>query len=329
MKRHIVLVIGALAATATIAQGQAKASDPQCADNAAGHAAIQNSCNTAVDLFNYMAPQLGSLVAGGNTTLGQGGSLGGPGHFVISVRGNVLKGSLPEIDNYTPSVTNRQPETINAKDQILAFPAVDFGFGLFAGLPLGVTKVGGVDILLNAAYIPAYSGPGIKVEVPSGSLKIGYGARIGLLEESLIVPGIGFSYMKRDLPTVSIAGDMAGGTSSLNVSDLRVNTSSWRLTASKSLIMFGLAAGVGQDKLSSSAAIQATVAGLSSTSFKGKQDLTRTTYFADFSFNLMLAKLVAEIGSTSGGTVPTYNTYSGTAADASRLFGSVGLRIGF
>jgi len=192
-----------------------------------------------------------------------------------------------------------------------------------------VTKVGGVDILLNAAYIPAYSGPGIKVEVPSGSLKIGYGARIGLLEESLIVPGIGFSYMKRDLPTVSIAGDMAGGTSSLNVSDLRVNTSSWRLTASKSLIMFGLAAGVGQDKLSSSAGIQATVAGLSSTSFKGKQDLTRTTYFADFSFNLMLAKLVAEIGSTSGGTVPTYNTYSGTAADASRLFGSVGLRIGF
>jgi hypothetical protein len=43
----------------------------------------------------------------------------------------------------------------------------------------------------------------------------------------------------------------------------------------------------------------------------------------------MLAKLVAEIGSTSGGTLPTYNTYSGTAADASRLFGSVGLRIGF
>ena len=119
MKRQIVLVIGALAATATIAQGQAKASDPQCADPAAGHAAIQNSCNTAVDLFNYMAPQLGSLVAGGNTTLGQGGSLGGPGHFVISVRGNVMKGSLPEIDNYTPSITTRQPETINAKDQIL------------------------------------------------------------------------------------------------------------------------------------------------------------------------------------------------------------------
>jgi hypothetical protein len=330
MKRYFVLVMGALAATATMAQAQAKASDPQCADGAVGHAAVQNTCNTAVDLFNYMAPQLGSVIAGGNATLGQGGSLGGPGHFVISVRGNVLKGSLPQIDKYSPSVTNRQAETIPAKDQILGLPAVDVAFGLFAGLPLGVTKVGGVDVLLSGNYIPAYSGNGVSVKVPNGSLKIGYGARIGLLEESLIVPGVGFSYMKRDLPTVSLSAKSGvGGANQIDVTNLRVNTTSWRLTASKSLIMFGLAAGLGQDKLSSSGAIQATAAGFTSTSFKGKQDISRTTYFVDVSMNLMLAKLVAEVGQVSGGSVPTYNTFSGTAADASRLFGSVGLRIGF
>ena len=330
MKRRLVLVMGALAATATIVQGQAKGTDPQCADAAVGHAAVQNTCNTAVDLFNYMAPQLGSVIAGGNATLGQGGALGGPGHFAISIRGNVLKGSLPQIDGYSPNVTTRQPETIDTKDQILGLPAVDVAFGLFAGLPLGVTKVGGVDVLLSANYIPEYSGAGVSVKVPNGSLKIGYGARVGLLEESLIVPGIGFSYMKRDLPTVSLrASSGVGGTNQIDVSNLRLNTTSWRLTASKSLLTFGLAAGVGQDKLSSSASIQATAAGFNSTTFKGKQDITRTTYFADFSMNLMLAKLVAEIGSTSGGSVPTYNTFSGTEADASRLFGSVGLRIGF
>jgi hypothetical protein len=329
MKRNFVLVMGALAASATMAQAQAKQSEAQCAQPN-GRQAVENTCNTAVDLFNYMAPQLGSVIAGGNTTLGQGGSLGGPGHFVISVRGNVLKGSLPQIDKYTPSLTTRQPETIGTKDQILGLPQVDVAFGLFAGLPLGVTKVGGIDVLLSGNYIPAYSGAGVSVKVPSGSLKIGYGARVGLLEESLIVPGIGFSYMKRDLPTVSLtAKSGVGGTNQIDVTNLRVNTTSWRLTASKSLIMFGLAAGVGQDKLSSSAQIQGTVAAVSTPTFKGKQDLTRTTYFADVSFNLMLAKLVAEIGSTSGGSVPTYNTFSGTEADASRLFGSVGLRIGF
>jgi hypothetical protein len=330
MKRNLVVVMGALAVTATMAQAQGKVSDPQCADAAAGHAAVQNTCNTAVDLFNYMAPQLGTVIAGGNATLGQGGSLGGPGHFAVSVRGNVLKGSLPQIDKYSPSVTTRQAETIATKDQILGLPAVDVAFGLFAGLPLGVTKVGGVDVLLSANYIPAYSGAGVSVKVPSGSLKIGYGARVGLLEESLIVPGVGFSYMKRDLPTVSLtANSGVGGTNRLDVTNLRVNTTSWRLTASKSLIMFGLAAGVGQDKLSSSAAIQATVAGVSSATFKGSQDLTRTTYFGDLSFNVLLAKFVLEVGSTSGGSVPTYNTFSGTEADASRLFASAGLRIGF
>ena len=327
MKRNFVLVIGALAASASIAQAQNKASDPQCTTTTAGRQALDNTCNTAVDLFNYMAPQLGNVISGGNTTLGQGGSLGGPGHFAISIRGNVLKGSVPRIDQYSPSLTQRAPQTIDTKDQILGLPQVDVAFGLFAGLPLGVTKVGGVDVLLSGNYIPAYSGGGVDVKVPSGSLKIGYGARVGLLEESLIVPGVGFSYMKRDLPTVNVTAQ--SGTNSFDVTNLRVNTTSWRLTASKSLIMFGLAAGVGQDKLSSSAQIQGTVATVPSTQFKGSQDLTRTTYFADLSMNLMMAKLVAEVGSTSGGSVPTYNTFSGTEADASRLFGSLGLRIGF
>ena len=327
MKRNFVLVIGALAASASIAQAQNKASDPQCTTTAAGRQALDNTCNTAVDLFNYMAPQLGSVIAGGNTTLGQGGSLGGPGHLTISVRGNVLKGSLPQIDRYTPSLTQRAPQTIDTKDQVLGLPQVDVAFGLFAGLPLGLTRVGGVDVLLSGNYIPEYSGGGVSVKVPSGSLKIGYGARVGLLQESLVVPGVGFSFMKRDLPTVNLTAN--SGANSFDVTNLRVNTTSWRLTASKSLIMFGIAAGVGQDKLSSSADIRGTVATVSSAQFKGKQDLTRTTYFADLSMTVMLmTKLVVEVGSTSGGSVPTYNTFSGTAADASRLFGSVGIRIG-
>jgi hypothetical protein len=45
--------------------------------------------------------------------------------------------------------------------------------------------------------------------------------------------------------------------------------------------------------------------------------------------NLPLFKIVAEAGQVSGGSISTYNSFSGHAADASRLYGSVGVRLGF
>lgn len=320
MKRNFVLVLGALVATAATAQAQ----EARCNS---GSTPERNACNMSADLFNYMAPQLGAVIAGGNTTLGQGGSLGGLPHFAVTLRGNALWGSLPKVDEYTPSLTSTAATTVETSDQVLGLPTVDAAIGVFGGLPLGVTKVGGIDLLLNASFIPEYSGNGVSVKLPDGSLKVGYGARVGLLQESLLVPGIGFSYVRRDLPTIDLTA--TSGTNSFNVTNLSVETTSWRLTASKSLIMFGLAAGAGQDRYKSSATIQGTVSGVGSASFEGGQEVTRTNYFANVSMNMLIAKLVAEIGQVSGGEIETYNTFNGKAADASRLYGSVGLRVGF
>ena len=324
MKRNLGIIAGALVVSAVSVQAQGAASDPQCSS---AFTEQTNACNTAIDLFNYMAPQLGTAIVGGNTTLGQGGSLGGPGHFAITIRGNALKGSLPQVDKYDPSSSNHELDT---KDQVLGLPAVDAAIGIFGGLPLGVTKVGGLDLLLNGAYIPEYSGGGVSVKVPNGSLKIGYGARIGLLQEGLLTPGIGFSYLKRELPTVDLAAKTGTLGGQFAVNGLSVKTTSWRATASKSLLVLGLAAGVGQDTYDSEAQVEVTTSVAPvATSANVKQSITRTNYFADLSFNMMLAKLVAEVGMVQGGTVATYNTFKGTAADASRLYGSVGLRIGF
>lgn len=324
MKRNLGIIAGALVVSAVSVQAQGAPSDPQCSS---AFTEQTNACNTAIDLFNYMAPQLGTAIVGGNTTLGQGGSLGGPGHFAITIRGNALKGSLPQVDKYDPSSSNHELDT---KDQVLGLPAVDAAIGIFGGLPLGVTKVGGLDLLLNGAYIPEYSGGGVSVKVPNGSLKIGYGARIGLLQEGLLTPGIGFSYLKRELPTVDLAAKTGTLGGQFAVNGLSVKTTSWRATASKSLLVLGLAAGVGQDTYDSEAQVEVTTSVAPvATSANVKQSITRTNYFADLSFNMMLAKLVAEVGMVQGGTVATYNTFKGTAADASRLYGSVGLRIGF
>jgi hypothetical protein len=58
------------------------------------------------------------------------------------------------------------------------------------------------------------------------------------------------------------------------------------------------------------------------------QKVTRTNMFADFSLNFPFVKLAAEIGRVSGGTIDTYNSFSGKRADDPLTYASVGLRIG-
>ena len=293
--------------------------------------ATQDACQQAIDLFQLMAPQLGISITGGNATLGQGGTLGGLGHFVVEVRANGLLGNVPQIQ--TPS-TNGAVQRTNypTKSQVLGLPSADGSIGLFKGLPLGLTNVGGVDLLLSAFYVPSVTANNVSVS-PDSPLKIGYGLRIGALQESLLMPGVSLTIMRRDLPKTTITGTSGGD--SLIVRDLQDNTTSWRLVASKSLILFGLAVGAGQDKYDAKTSVQGVVQGTfgpltnpRSQVIPLSQSLTRTNYFADVSLNMLLAKIVGEIGMVSGGTITTYNKFD-SAPDKSRVYGSVGLRLGF
>jgi hypothetical protein len=211
-------------------------------------------------------------------------------------------------------------------NQFLGLPAVDASIGLFKGLPLGLTNVGGVDLLLSASYVPKVNADNVTVD-PDSPLKIGYGVRVGAIQESLLLPGVSFTFLKRDLPKTTITGTESGA--SLTVSDLDVETTAWRVVASKSLILFSVAAGVGQDTYDASTNVRGTVTGgVTSDNIPMSQKLTRTNYFADLSLNLLLAKIVGEIGMVSGGTVSTYNQFD-SAPDKSRVYGSLGVRIGF
>lgn len=297
--------------------------------------ASQDACQKAIDLFKYMAPQLGTSITGGNATLGQGSSLGGLGHFSVGLRVNAIQGSLPQVQNVTPSVTGATSTKFDTKTQLIPMPTADLAIGLFKGIPLAITNVGGVDLLVSAAYLPEFNSNGVSVKVPNGSLKVGYGARVGILQESLLVPGISVSYLRRDLPTVDIAAN--SGNDSLVVDKLSLKTNAWRVVASKSLLLFGFAAGFGQDKYESSTDIRAHVAArtvpptpaANAGPVSISQSLTRSNVFADLSINLLILKLTGEIGQVSGGTINTFNTFSGKQAADSRIYGSVGARFGF
>jgi len=333
MKLRALISFAALSLAATSVQAQVDTQ--RCPATTNTQRIAQDACQKAIDLFQYLAPQLGTSIAGGNPTLGQGGNLGGLGHFSVGLRVNVLQGSLPQVQNVTPSVNGAVSTRFDTKTQVLPMPTADLAIGVFKGLPLAITNVGGVDLLVSASYVPEFDNSGVTVKVPNGSLKLGYGARVGILQESLLVPGIAVSYLVRDLPTLNIAG--ANGSDSLYVNNLSLKTKAWRVTASKSLIFFGLAAGFGQDKYDASTDVGAHVAARtvppSPAANAGpvsiSQNLTRTNVFADASMNLLLLKLTGEIGQVSGGTINTYNTFSGKQAADSRIYGSVGARFGF
>jgi hypothetical protein len=277
-----------------------------------------------------MAPQLGVALAGGNAMLGQGSVLGGLGHFAVALRGNVFNGQLPRVDQFTQSTNGAQQQELPTKSQVLGLPTADAAIGIFKGIPLVLTNIGGIDALVSASYVPTVNSDNVSIS-PRNNWQFGYGARVGLLSESLVVPGVSATWIERDLPTTDIIG--TAGSNSLEVQNLKVKTQSWRLVASKSLILFGLAVGVGQDKFDQSADISATV---NQNGFTGtatvpdtKQSLTRTNIFGDLSLNLPFFKLTGEIGRSSGGTVNTYNSFAGGRADRSIVYASAGLRFTF
>jgi hypothetical protein len=344
MKRTLVIVAGlSLLATVDVqAQGGGLAA-PVCtvpATSTAAQRVAQDACQQAYDVYQFMAPQLGLAIVGGNATLGQASTLGGLGHFSLGVRGNAFKGDLPDVAAFTQRQSGATPAvTLPTKTQFVGLPAADLAIGLSGGLPLALTNVGGIDLLLSATYVPTIKQDNVTI-TPKQSLQLGYGARIGLLSESIIVPGVSLTYLKRDLPTTTIVGTASyvavpGGatTTTLNITDAKVKTTAWRIVASKSLLFIGIAAGAGQDKYDQSADISATVSntlvGTSTATIPAtSQSLTRTNYFFDASMNLLLLKLTAEVGQVSGGTVNTYNAFGSGRADASRTYFSVGARLG-
>ncbi|MEO7457184.1 MAG: hypothetical protein ABIY52_13050 [Gemmatimonadaceae bacterium] len=325
MKKHLLVAAGLsmLAMSKSGAQGGSN----QCSGQAVQ---AQDACQQAYDLYQFMAPQLGISLAGGNATLGQGTTLGGLGHFSIGVRANVIQGSLPEVDKFQQGFTGAQSRSLPTKDQVLGLPTADAAIGIFKGIPLGLTNVGGIDAIVSAAYVPTITEGAFSV-TPSSNWQFGYGARLGLISESLVLPGVSLTYLQRDLPKTTLAG--TAGNNSLKVSDLTVKTKAIRVVASKSLLLFSFAAGVGRDTYEQAAQVTGTVSGVpiignASATVSAAQDLDRTNVFFDAALNLPLFKIVGEIGQVSGGTVNTFNTFASGRADKSQQYFSLGLRLG-
>ncbi len=290
----------------------------------------QDACQKAIDLFKYMAPQLGGVLAGGNPTQGVAGTLGGLGHFSIGVRANAMNGSLPEVDRVVPNTRGAQQSTYTLDTQPVGFVTADLALGIFKGL--SQTGFGAIDGILTAAYIPVYSGESVEVTVPSGGLKVGFGAKLGILSETAVRPGISVSYVDRELPSVSIVG--TSGEDRLELAGVQVRAKSWRGVVGKKLMFLGLGAGYGRDTYDSNATITVTVAPRSATQggtagpIVLSQKLSRNNVFGTAWIDGRVLRIVGEIGRVSGGSITTYNQFTGAQPADARNYASIGLSIG-
>jgi len=294
-------------------------------------AAAQGSdgCQKAVDLYQYLNSQLGTLVAGGNATLGQGGTLGGLGHFSIGARVNLLNASIPDVQGVNVSSTAPQASGYTTTGKTLLLPEVDGALGLFRGFPIGLTYIGGVDLLGSASYLPAMDQTGVRIGHPTGAIRFGYGIRLGVLQETYLTPGISVTYQERSLPMTTLVAT-ASPTQMFSVRDLNLRTRAWRVVASKNLLWLSLAAGFGRDYYDASAKLTSSVDGQSQPApVSLTVSPTRTNIFGDVSINVIpFVKLVAELGRVSGGSVRTFNSFADDV-NQSRWYGSIGARLAF
>ncbi|NUQ19756.1 MAG: hypothetical protein HOQ09_02235 [Gemmatimonadaceae bacterium] len=327
------LLVGAWAAPLR-AQNGTGALDPQCAG---GSSTFQDVCQKATDLYRQLAPQLGAVVAGGNATLGQGTPLG-LGRWTVGLRFHVIDGSVPDLSQF-PADTGAAKRTRFPLQEIpLPLPMVDGAVGVLPSLPFAGFSVGGLDALVNVAYLPNVARGGVTVRVPNGPLKLGYGARLGIFDAPGPWPALSATWIRRDLPVVHAAAAFAANSDRVEVEGLRARTTAWRLVASSSFGPLQLDAGGGQDRASSEmnlyVAIQPPRCTYGPQSCSGRpfdgfaQKVTRSQLFADASVDMRWATLTFEVGRVGAIAIPTFNEFVGGSAGDASWEGALGIRVG-
>jgi hypothetical protein len=284
----------------------------------------QDACQKAEDIYTYLFPQLGVGLAAGNPVLGLSRAGGGLGHFSVGVRVSAVKADVPDFDNIAVGLLGRENTDIPLTQHWTPVPVFDASVGLFRGFQVGVTHLGSVDALASLTVVPSLPVEESDLRL-EGTSRFGLGVQIGLLEESVAIPGISFAFLQRGLPKVT-ANSQANTPATFSVEDLDVTVSTWRLIVNKNFLAFALSAGVGGDRYESTGILRATAAGFTEEIHLDRA-MNRINWFVDLTLNLGPVKLGAEYGGITEKDATTFNTFD-PVAGAARTYFAVGLRLG-
>lgn len=213
-------------------------------------------CGQVVSAITNVQPSFGIAFSGGAHTLGTattiGRRLGVFPRVSVTARFNAALADVPDLlDNFNP--------TFGSDGELSAMGTVgipvgafqgDVTVGLFNGASLGPMAggLGAVDLLGSISYVPIVEAVGLTQEI----VNVGIGARVGILQQGLLMPGISVSGMYRTMLDDVKFGGVADGDPAEFSTDL--STLSLRAGVSKGLLMFDVAAGAGYDRYKSNVA---------------------------------------------------------------------------
>jgi hypothetical protein len=321
----------------TVGASAGAQSSPDCTVSPATFGNALDVCRKASDLFAFVVPQFGVALAGGNPVLGEGGTLGGWPKRTVTLRVTAVDGRMPK--NSVPLTLARSAavaDDFGADRTPVPMASLDAAVGIFAGLPMGVTNIGGVDALLGVTGTPTVTAGQFQIRPQGARLALSYGVRVGVLQESAFVPGVSLSWMRRKVPTLDI--DYTPSNDTLQARNIALTSDALRLVASKRFALIGFAAGIGRDEIDGTTALRALVnesvpggAGRAEISFPTlSEQVTRNTVFVNASIGAPIARFVVEYGRSSAGTLrETINTFGGRRANEAYTYGSLGVTVRF
>jgi hypothetical protein len=304
-------------------------------------------CAIVAQAVDAAQPQLGILLAGGNPILGTastgGVRLGLIPRVSLTGRVNVVAARLPDI---------REEAEGEAEQFNVPAPAVgaNVSIGLTQGFSLApmIGGFGAIDLLGSVTVLPlSLAGD----DFGENAFSWGAGARMALVRESFVTPGVSVSLMYRDLGDVSFGQVCEGAetpsplaptdpnrtacTSGGDFGEIDFGLSNWsaRAAISKRLLGLGLTAGVGYDKFDTDANF-----GFSTPAVGGTREVfrfsdvavdnDRWSAFLDASFTVLVASLVGEVGWMQGADpIEGFPSTSDFDAGEGTWFGSVGFRL--
>jgi len=270
-------------------------------------------CGQVVQAMSAVQPTVGMAFSGGAHTLGTattlGLRLGMVPRISVTARVNAALADVPDLlHSHIPSFDeqNRLRAMGTVGVPVLAFQG-DAVVGVYNGLSLGpfARGLGAVDLLGSVSFIPAVG----RIGLDDAIVNVGAGARLGLIRQGLVTPGVSLSAMYR-----TMLGDVAFGTigpdpASGDPAEFTAGLSTWsfRAGASQSLLILDLAAGVGYDIYTSDVHFDwrlhcpPDVCGqdVTLTTDGGVQGQLRTSAwnaFGNVGMNFLLLRVVAEVG---------------------------------
>ena len=299
--------------------------EPTCG----GH--LSDACRKARDMAHAMGVQIADEYTDGNPILGDVAPMGGTGKGALSVRLTGMEREAIRVGGQTVRTDGSEAASRFSSDAAVApVISIDAVIGAWGGTPVGQTRIGGVDILGSVIIAPNVNRGDVRVG--GAPLVFGNGVRIGITEETRLIPAMSLSGMIRLGPDFSVSlPDLptdSGQSVRIDLQRGHLASLEYRFAASKKVGKFGVSGGIGQNfyYISTDYVVDAGAlgSGFESTSF----NVTRTAAFVGATYTRDKLTFGAELGRVMGGDLPAMlNSFGDGRVTAARNHLSLGVRV--